>query len=71
MLHGPINWALSWYFDSIDEDMIFKSASLTKGARGPLQDSEQYLHILNSRKFRNENKGLREQIAQLVIVYCI
>ena len=31
-LHGPINRVLPSYFDSIDEAMTLKAASLTKGA---------------------------------------
>ena len=46
--------------------MIYKAASLTKGAGGPSQlDAEQYRHILTSRKYKAENKDLREQMAQL------
>ena len=66
LLHGPINRVLPSYFDSIDEAMVLKAPSLTKGAGGPSQlDSAQYLHILSSHKFRKENKKLREQIARL------
>ena len=32
LLHWPINRFLQSYFDSIDEAMVFKAASLTKGA---------------------------------------
>ena len=43
-----------------------KAASLTKDAGRPSQfDSEQYQHILSSRKFKKEKKELREQIARL------
>ena len=60
MLHGPINRVLPSYFDSIDE-----ANYQTKGAGGPSQlDSEQYRHILSSRKFKKENKELREQLAR-------
>ena len=53
MLHGPINRVLPSYFDSIDETMVLKAESLTKGAEGPSQlDSEQCRHILNSGKFK-------------------
>ena len=65
MLHGPINQVVPSYFDSIDEAMVLKAASLTKGAGGPSQlDSEQYQHILSSCKFKKE-KELREQITRL------
>ena len=64
MLHGPINQVVPSYFDSIDEAMVLKAASLTKGAGGPSQlDSEQYQHILSSCKFKKEK--LREQITRL------
>ena len=66
LLHGPINRVLRSYFDSIDEVMVLKAASLIKGAwRPPQLDFEQYQHILSSRKFKKENKELREQIARL------
>ena len=32
LLHGPINRFLQPYFDNIDEAMVLKAASLTKGA---------------------------------------
>ena len=66
LLHGPINRLLPSYFDSIDEPMVLKGASLTKGAGRPSQlDSEQYQYILSSRKFKKESKELGEQIARL------
>ena len=66
LLHGPINRVLPSYFDSIDEAMVLKAASLTKGAGGPSQlDSEQYRHILSSCRFKKEKKELREQLARL------
>ena len=46
--------------------MVLKAASLTKGAGGPSQlDWEQYHHILSNRKFKKENKELRQLTAQL------
>ena len=66
LLNGPVNSVLPCYFDSIAETMIYKAASLTKGAGGPSQlDAEQYRHILTIRKYKAENKDLREQMAQL------
>ena len=35
LLNGPVNRVLPSYFDEIDETMVFKSASMTKGAGGP------------------------------------
>ena len=35
-LHDPINRVLPSYFDSIDEAMVLKAASLAKGAGGLL-----------------------------------
>ena len=61
LLHDPINRVLLSYFDSINKAMVLRTASLTKGAGGPSQlDSEHYRHILSSRKFKKENKELRE-----------
>ena len=31
LLNGPVNHVLPLYFDEIDETMVFKSASMTKG----------------------------------------
>ena len=46
--------------------MVFKAISLTKGAGGPSHmDAELYRHILTSKKFKKENKELRDQIANL------
>ena len=54
------------YFASIDESSIQKAAKLTKGAAGPSQfDVDQFRRILCSKKFKNEGKTLREQIAIL------
>ena len=36
LLHDPINRILPSYFDSIDEAMVLKAASLAKGAGGLL-----------------------------------
>ena len=66
LLHGPINRVLPSYFNSIDEVMVLKAASLTKGAWRPSQlGFEQYQHILSSRKFKREYKELREQLTRL------
>ena len=66
LLHGPKNQVLPSYFDNIDEAMVLKAASLTKCAGGTSQlDSEQYRHILSSRKFKKESKELKEQLARL------
>ena len=66
LYEGPINRVLPSYFDTIDEAMIHKAITLTKGAGGPSHmDAEQYRHILTSKKFKKENKELREQIARL------
>ena len=34
LLNSPVNRVLPSYFDEIDETMVFKSASMTKGADG-------------------------------------
>ena len=66
LLFGPINELSHCYFDEIDEIMIAKAASLTKGARGASHlDGDQFRHILPSKKFKTEAKELREQIAVL------
>ena len=46
--------------------MILKAAQSTKGACGPSSlDADQYRHILASRKYKQEGKDLREQMALL------
>ena len=66
MLHGPINGVLLFYFDNIDEAIVLKAASLTKGAGGTSQlNFEQHWHIVSSHKFKKANKELRELIARL------
>ena len=60
------NWKKRENFASIDESSIQKAAKLTKGAAGPSQfDADQFRRILCSKKFKNEGKTLREQIAIL------
>ena len=66
LLNGPINRVLPQYFDEIDETMIFKSASMTKGTGGPSRlDAEQYCRLFTSNKYKKENKELRIQLATL------
>ena len=46
--------------------MVFKSASMTKGAGGPSRlDAEQYRRLLTSNKYEKENKELQVQLATL------
>ena len=53
LLYGSINKVLPSYFDEIDENMVLKACSRTKGVGGPSQlDAEQYRHILTSKKFK-------------------
>ena len=66
LLNGPANCVLPSYFDEIDETMVFKSASMTKGAGRPSRlDAEQYRGPLMSNKCKKENKELRVQLATL------
>ena len=54
------------YIDEIDEIMIGKAMSLTKGSGGPSHvDAHQFRHMLLSKKFKTDGKNLREQIALL------
>ena len=63
LLNGPANEDLPCYFDNIDEEVVSKASSLTKGAGGPSQlDAMQYHHLLSSRKYKVENKELRTEI---------
>ena len=56
LLQGPVDRVLPSYFDNINESMVLKATSLTKGAGGPSQlDPEQYRHILTSTKYKKEN----------------
>ena len=66
LLNGPVNRVLPSYFHEIDETMIFKSSSMTKGADGPSQlDAEHYHRLLTSNKYKKENKELRVQLSTL------
>ena len=57
LLFGPINEMSQHYFDEIDEIMVAKAANLTKGAGGPSHlDSDQFRHLLLSKKFKKEAK---------------
>ena len=67
LLFGPTNQLPQGYFDDIDEIMVGKAASYTKGSGGPSHvDADQFRHILLSKNFKKEAKELREQIALLV-----
>ena len=66
LLFGPIEQVLPCVFDPIDEQSILKAAQSTKGACGPSAlDADQYRHLLVSRKYKQEGKELREQLALL------
>ena len=66
LLNGPVNRVLPSHFHKIDETMIFKSFSMTKGAAGPSQlDAELYHRLLTSNKYKKENKELRVQLSTL------
>ena len=66
LLSGPVNRVLPSYFDEIDETMVFKSASMTKGTVGPSRlDAEQCPRLLTSNIYKKENKKLRVQLTAL------
>ena len=63
-MHGPVDYIPPNVYDLIDEEMIYNSASKTKGSAGPSgMDSELYRRILCSKNFKTEGKILREEIA--------
>ena len=65
LLNGPVNSVLHSNFDET-ETMVFKSASMTKGAGGHSRlDAERYPRLLMSNKYKKENKELRVQLATL------
>ena len=64
LLHGLINKVPNFYFNDIDEIMVGRAASLTKGSVGPSHvDSDHFRHMLLNKKFKAEAKKLREQIS--------
>ena len=66
LLNGPVNRVLLSYFNEIDETMVSKSVSMTKGASGPSQlYAKQYRRLFTSNKYKKENKKLRVQLATL------
>ena len=57
LLHGPINKIPNCYFNDIDEIMVRRAASLTKGSGGPSHvDYDHFRHMLLSKKFKAEAK---------------
>ena len=47
LLKGSVNEVLPCYFDKIDEEIVSRASSLTKGAGGTSQvDAMQYYHLL-------------------------
>ena len=63
-MHGPVDYIPPNVYDLIDEEMIYNSASKTKGSAWPSgMDSELYRRILCSKNFKTEGKILREEIA--------
>ena len=51
-------------YDLIEEEMIYNSASKTKGSAGASgMDSELYRRILRSKNFNTEGKILRKDMA--------
>ena len=67
LLHGPVNKIQNCYFGEIDEMMIGKAASLTKGSSGRshVDTTDQFRHMFLSKKYKTEGKNLGEQIALL------
>ena len=66
--HPPVNEVLPCYFDNIDEELVSKASSLTKGADRLSQlDAMQYHHLLSSCKYKVENKKLKTKIAILTL----
>ena len=66
LLFGPINGLFHSHFHEIDKIMIAKVASLSKGTGWSSHlDTDQFRHILLSKKFKTEAKEQREQIAVL------
>ena len=64
LLHGPVCYIPPNVYDLTDEEMIYNSASKTKGSAGPSgMDPELYGRILCSKNFKTEGKILREEIA--------
>ena len=63
-LQGPVQLPCRAHFADINESLILKAVTHTKGAGGPSQlDADQYRRILCSNHFKVEAKDLREEIA--------
>ena len=63
-MHGPVDYIPPNVYDLIDEEIIYNSASKTKGSAWPSgMDSELYRRILCSKNFKTEGKILREEIS--------
>ena len=71
LLYGPIKSVNSIIYDEINESIVLKAASRTKGAAGPSKlDGDEWRKILCSTAFGNAGIDLRKSIARMTKLLC-
>ena len=72
VLNGPVKQINPIIYDAIDESMVMRAASNTRGAAGPSKlDGEEWKKILCSNSFGTAGTDLRKAIARMTKKMCI
>ena len=72
LVEGPIRRIHPVVYDDIDECLILKAATLTKGGSGPSGlDADELCRILTSREYGTSSTDLRKTFAQRIKRLCI
>ena len=72
LIEGPIRKIHPVVYDDIDEFLILKAATLTKGGSGPsVFDADGWRRILTSREFGASSSDLRKTFTQFIKRLCI
>ena len=72
LLSGPEEKVEEVIFESIDSDLVYKTAKMINGSGGPtLIDSECWKHLLCSNNFKVQQKNLCDAIAKLAQQICV
>ena len=72
LLSGPEEKVEEVIFESIDSDLVYKTAKMINGSGGPtLMDSECWKHLMCSNNFKVQQKNLCDAIAKLAQQICV
>ena len=72
LLHGPIKRIHPVAYEDIDESLILKAATQTKGGSGPSgMDADGWRRILASKAFGKSSSDLRKHLAEFIKKLCI